>query len=172
MVRSSRMRNFPAHIPASQSQTLPPQRREPASASATQIDILYLSFILSDFFWFYADSRGEEVEFPFSFSLLLAYPTFFLCVFPSGRSFSFQWRKKVGLRTNKVLWREYYLQWNGSVEIVAVTACRLDLFCPWKPGTTFAADNEQPIPMRIHRAECGEEHRRGQSEKMKGSLHK
>lgn len=70
------------------------------------------------FFWFYADSRGEEVEFPFSFSLLLAYPTFFLCVFPSGRSFSFQWRKKVGLRTNKVLWREYYLQWNGSVEIV------------------------------------------------------
>ena len=95
MVRSSRMRNFPAHIPASQSQTLPPQRREPASASATQIDILYLSFILSDFFWFYADSRGEEVEFPFSFSLLLAYPTFFLCVFPSGRSFSFQWRKKV-----------------------------------------------------------------------------
>ena len=102
MVRSNRKRNFPAHIPASQSQTLPPQRREPASASATQIDILYLSFILSDFFWFYADSRGEGVEFPFSFSLLLAYPTFFLCVFPSGRSFSFQWRKKVGLRTNKV----------------------------------------------------------------------
>ena len=46
------MRNFPAHIPASQSQTLPPQRREPASARASQIDILYLSFILSDFFDF------------------------------------------------------------------------------------------------------------------------
>ena len=46
MVRSNRKRNFPAHIPASQSQTLPPQRREPTSASATQIDILYLSFIL------------------------------------------------------------------------------------------------------------------------------
>ncbi|EOA11927.1 hypothetical protein A343_0217, partial [Porphyromonas gingivalis JCVI SC001] len=40
------------------------------------------------------------------------------------------------------------------------------------PGTTFAADNEQPIPMRIHGVECGVEHLRGQSEKMKGSLHK
>ena len=40
MVKSNRMRNFLAHIPASQSQTLPPQRREPASASATPIDIL------------------------------------------------------------------------------------------------------------------------------------
>ena len=74
-------------------------------------------FRINHLVWFYADSRGEGVEFPFSFYLLLAYPTFF-CVFPSGRSFSFQWRKKVGLRTNKVLWREYYLQWNGSVEIV------------------------------------------------------
>ena len=50
MIRSCRTRKFPAHIPASQSQTLPPQRRAPAIASVTQIDILYLSFILSDFF--------------------------------------------------------------------------------------------------------------------------
>ena len=59
------MRNFPAHIPASQSQTLPPQRRDPASA--TQIDILYLSFILSDFFDFMRISEVRELSFNFSF---------------------------------------------------------------------------------------------------------
>ena len=53
---------------------------------------------------------GEGVEFPFFIFSILVFPTFFLCVFPSGRSFSFQGRKKVGLRTNKVLRREYYLQ--------------------------------------------------------------
>ena len=42
-------------------------------------------------------------------SLFLVYPIFF-AFFRRGRSFSFQWRKKVGLRTNKVLRREYYLQ--------------------------------------------------------------
>ena len=110
MVRGSRMRNFPAHNPASQSQTLPPQRREPASVRATQIDILYLGFILSDFFDFMRIPEVREVEFPFFFFSVLVFPTFFLCVFPSGRSFSFQGLKKVGLRTNKVLRREYYLQ--------------------------------------------------------------
>ena len=66
MVRSSRMRNFPAHIPASQSQTLPPQRREPASASTTQIDILYLSFILFDFFDFMRILEVRELSFHFN----------------------------------------------------------------------------------------------------------
>lgn len=60
------MRNFPAHIPASQSQTLPPQRREPASASATQIDILYLSFILSDFFDFMRIPEVRKLSFHFN----------------------------------------------------------------------------------------------------------
>ena len=71
------MRNFPAHIPASQSQTLPPQRREPASASATQIDILYLSFILSDFFDFMRIPEVREPEFPFFTFSILVFPTFF-----------------------------------------------------------------------------------------------
>ena len=96
MVRSSRMRSFPTHIPASQSQTLPPQRREPASASIAQIDILYLSFILFDFL-IYADSRGEGVEFPFSFSLLLAYPTFFYASFRRVGRFRFSGVKRQGL---------------------------------------------------------------------------
>ena len=46
--------------------------------------------------------EGEGVEFPFFIFSILVFPTFFLCVFPSGRSFSFQGRKKVGLRTKKV----------------------------------------------------------------------
>ena len=54
--------------------------------------------------------EGEGVEFPFFIFSILVFPTFFLCVIPKGRSFSFQGRKKVGLRTNKVLRREYYLQ--------------------------------------------------------------
>ena len=95
------MRSFPTHVPARQNQTLPPQRREPASASATQIDILYLSFILSDFFDFMRIPEVRELSFHFSFSLSSCFRHFF-CVFPSGRSFSFQRRKKVGLRTNKV----------------------------------------------------------------------
>ncbi|ETK02960.1 hypothetical protein T231_08395 [Tannerella sp. oral taxon BU063 isolate Cell 6/7/9] len=86
MVRSNRMRNFPAHIPASQSQMLPPQRREPASASATQIDILYLSFILSDFFDF---MRIPEVR-EFEFQLFL-----FLC-FSHIRHFFYASFRRVG----------------------------------------------------------------------------
>ena len=74
MVRSSRMRNFPAHIPASQSQTLPPQRREPASASATQIDILYLSFILSDFLIAFLFIRVVDIF--IIFGDIIPYPDF------------------------------------------------------------------------------------------------
>ena len=88
------MRNFPAHNPASQSQTLPPQRRDPASASATQIDILYLSFILSDFFDFMRILEVREPKFPFSFTLLLAYPTFFYAFFRRVGRFRFRGLKR------------------------------------------------------------------------------
>lgn len=60
------MRSFPTHIPTSQSQTLPPQRRELASARATQIDILYLSFILFDFFDFMRILEVRELSFHFN----------------------------------------------------------------------------------------------------------
>ena len=45
---------------------LPPQRRDPASASATQIDILYLSFILSDFFDFMRIPEVRKLSFHFN----------------------------------------------------------------------------------------------------------
>ena len=80
-----------------------------ASARVTQIDILYLSFILSDFFDFMRIPEVRKLSFHFNV-LCPRVSDIFLCVFPSGRSFSVQWRKKVGLRTNKVLRREYYLQ--------------------------------------------------------------
>ena len=94
MVRSNRTRNFPAHIPASQSQTLPPQRREPTSASATQIDILYLSFILSDFFDFMRIPEVREVEFPFFFFSVLVFPTFFYASFRRVGRFRFSGVKR------------------------------------------------------------------------------
>ena len=97
MVRSSRMRNFPAHIPASQSQTLPPQRREPASARASPIDILYLSFILSDFFDFMRIPEVRELSFHFSFSLSSCFRHFFYASFRRVGRFRFRGVKRQGL---------------------------------------------------------------------------
>ena len=88
------MRNFPAHIPASQSQTFPPQRREPASASATQIDILYLSFILSDFFDFMRIPEVRELSFHFSFSLSSCFRHFFYASFRRVGRFRFRGVKR------------------------------------------------------------------------------
>lgn len=53
---------------------------------------------------FFDFMRIPEVrELSFHFNVLCPRVSdIFLCVFPSGRSFSFQGRKKVGLRTNKV----------------------------------------------------------------------
>ena len=88
------MRNFPAHIPASQSQTLPPQRREPAIASATQIDILYLSFILSDFFDFMRISEVRELSFNFSFPSFSHIRHFFYAFFRRVGRFRFSGVKR------------------------------------------------------------------------------
>ena len=97
MVRSSRMRNFPAHIPTSQSQTLPPQRREPASSRATQIDILYLSFILSDFFDFMRILEVRELSFHFLFPCFSHIRHFFYASFRRVGRFRFSGVKRQGL---------------------------------------------------------------------------
>ena len=89
------MRNFPAHIPASQSQTLPPQRREPASASATQIDILYLSFILSDFFFdFMRIPEVRKLSFHFLFPCFSHIRHFFYASFRRVGRFRFSGVKR------------------------------------------------------------------------------
>ena len=63
----------------------------------------------------------RELSFKLSY-LPLVYPTFFLCVFLSHRSFSFRVLKKVGIRECKVFPKNR----------------RLDLAFPYNPGVTFA----------------------------------
>ena len=51
----------------------------------------------------------RELSFKLSY-LPLVYPTFFLCVFLSHRSFSFRVLEKVGIRECKVFREKYYPQ--------------------------------------------------------------
>ena len=51
----------------------------------------------------------RELSFKLSY-LPLVYPTFFLCVFLSHRSFSFRVLEKVGIRGCKVFREKYYPQ--------------------------------------------------------------
>lgn len=131
MVRSSRMRNFPAHIPTSQSQTLPPQRREPASASTTQIDILYLSFILSDFFDFMRILEVRELSFHFLFPCFSHIRHFFYASFRRVGRFRFRGFQKVqGLGQTRFMGK--ILSNEVQQEDFSHNRLRLDLVCPWR----------------------------------------
>ena len=75
----------------------------------------------------------RELSFKLSY-LPLVYPTFFLCVFLSHRSFSFRVLEKVGIRECKVFRSKYYPQgWRFLPK-----NRRLDLAFPSNPGITFA----------------------------------
>lgn len=101
MVKSKRITNLPAAIPTNHHQKLPPKSAEPATATSAQTAILYLVFIAVVFLKFMRILEVRELS--FNYYLPLVNPTFFLCVFPSGRSFSFQRLSKgAGFRTNKV----------------------------------------------------------------------
>ena len=78
----------------------------------------------------------RELSFKLSY-LPLVYPTFFLCVFLSHRSFSFRVLKKVGIRECKV----FRGNTTRRVEISAENR-RLDLAFPSNPGITFAPRTE------------------------------
>lgn len=75
----------------------------------------------------------RELSFKLSY-LPLVYPTFFLCVFLSHRSFSFRVLEKVGIRECKVF-RSKILP--AGLEIFTENR-RLDLAFPSNPGITFA----------------------------------
>ena len=62
-----------------------------------------------DFFVFMRIQELRELSFKLSY-LPLVYPTFFLCVFLSHRSFSFRVLEKVGIRECKVFRSKYYPQ--------------------------------------------------------------
>ena len=74
----------------------------------------------------------RELSFKLSY-LPLVYPTFFLCVFLSHRSFSFRVLEKVGIRECKV----FSVQILPALEIFTKNR-RLDLAFPSNPGITFA----------------------------------
>ena len=78
----------------------------------------------------------RELSFKLSY-LPLVYPTFFLCVFLSHRSFSFRVLEKVGIRECKVFGEIL----PEGLEISAENR-RLDLAFPSNPGITFAPRTE------------------------------
>ena len=99
-----------------------------------------VAVISSLFLIFYFLMRIQELrELSFKLSYLpLVYPTFFLCVFLSHRSFSFRVLKKVGIRECKVFREKYYPQgWRFFPK-----NRRLDLAFPSNPGITFAPRTE------------------------------
>ena len=79
----------------------------------------------------------RELSFKLSY-LPLVYPTFFLCVFLSHRSFSFRVLEKVGIRDCKVFSGKIL---PAGLEIFTENR-RLDLAFPSNPGITFAPRTE------------------------------
>ena len=79
----------------------------------------------------------RELSFKLSY-LPLVYPTFFLCVFLSHRSFSFRVLEKVGIRDCKVFSGKIL---PAGLEIFPENR-RLDLAFPSNPGVTFAPRTE------------------------------
>ena len=78
----------------------------------------------------------RELSFKLSY-LPLVYPTFFLCVFLSHRSFSFRVLKKVGIRECKVFREKYYPQgWR---------------FFPKTGGLTLLSRQIPELPLRPER---------------------
>ena len=78
----------------------------------------------------------RELSFKLSY-LPLVYPTFFLCVFLSHRSFSFRVLEKVGIRECKVFGQNTTRRAGDFYR-----KQELDLAFPSNPGITFAAQNE------------------------------
>ena len=72
----------------------------------------------------------RELSFKLSY-LPLVYPTFFLCVFLSHRSFSFRVLEKVGIRECKVFWEKFVkkrgeqfsLSENSFIEMIHSKKC-------------------------------------------------
>ena len=78
----------------------------------------------------------RELSFKLSY-LPLVYPTFFLCVFLSHRSFSFRVLEKVGIRECKVFRSKYYPQgWR---------------FLPKTGGLTLKTKTNPELPLRPER---------------------
>lgn len=88
MVKTKRIMNLPAIIPLTTTKATA-KMAEPATATSANTAILYLVFIAVVFKFM----RIQEVrELSFNYFICLSVIRLFLCVFLSGRSFSFQGR--------------------------------------------------------------------------------
>ena len=78
-----------------------------ATCLKSAVAVISLLFLI--FLFLMRIQELRELSFKLSY-LPLVYPTFFLCVFLSHRSFSFRVLKKVGIRECKVFSEKYYPQ--------------------------------------------------------------
>ena len=95
--------------------------------------VAVISSLFLIFLFFMRIQELRELSFKLSY-LPLVYPTFFLCVFLSHRSFSFRVLEKVGIRECKVFSVKIL---PAGLEIFTENR-RLDLAFPSNPGITFA----------------------------------
>ena len=78
-------------------------------ATCLKFAVAVISSLFLIFLFFMRIQELRELSFKLSY-LPLVYPTFFLCVFLSHRSFSFRVLEKVGIRECKVFREKYYPQ--------------------------------------------------------------
>ena len=106
-------------------------------ATCLKFAVAVISSLFLIFLFLMRIQELRELSFKLSY-LPLVYPTFFLCVFLSHRSFSFRVLKKVGIRECKVFRGNTT---RTGLEISAENR-RLDLAFPSNPGITFAPRTE------------------------------
>ena len=100
--------------------------------------VVFYSFFIVWFLWILCGFKRWGSR-SFNFYLPLVYPTFFLCVLRSGRSFRFRSLSCVGVRADKVfaintLWTYW------SRKIFCKTACGLTFSDREDPVNTFAPE--------------------------------
>jgi hypothetical protein len=97
-------------------------------ATCLKFAVAVISSLFLIFLFFMRIQELRELSFKLSY-LPLVYPTFFLCVFLSHRSFSFRVLEKVGIRECKVFREKYYPQgWRFFLKTIEHP----------NPGFTFA----------------------------------
>lgn len=105
LMMSQRMPNTPKAV-----RIIKPHIANPmCCAICLKFAVAVISSLFLIFLFFMRIQELRELSFKLSY-LPLVYPTFFLCVFLSHRSFSFRVLEKVGIRECKVFRSKYYPQ--------------------------------------------------------------
>ena len=105
LIMPQKMPNIPKAV-----RTIKPHIASPMyCAICLKFAVAVISSLFLIFLFFMRIQELRELSFKLSY-LPLVYPTFFLCVFLSHRSFSFRVLEKVGIRECKVFRSKYYPQ--------------------------------------------------------------